>query len=244
MGNRAKDILLIIPAYNEEANIQKVLDEIIDLGLNLDFMVVDDGSCDATSELVAKYGCVVLRHPFNMGYGVALHTGFKYAVREGYELVVTIDADGQHPVKSITDLMDCQKETEADVVIGSRFMSNMTYPFSLPKNVVRWFFMLLSYLILKRRITDPTSGFQLLTKPAFSFLANIDYPEDYPDLDIIILLGLKGFKIEETAVKMAPRTDGSSIHSGLRPLYYSYKIILAVLVVFIDNMLTITKARK
>lgn len=235
--NSQKDKLLIMPAYNEENNIGATLDNIKKAELDFDCLVIDDGSSDATAKLAKKYGCKVLRHPFNMGYGSALYTGFKYAHRKGYKQIAIMDADGQHKPKCIANLIQRQKETNADVVIGSRFLADQNYKFSQTKNLARLFLIFLVHLFSSKKFTDPTSGFQLLNRRALEFLAKIDFPEDYPDADIIILMILNGFKVEEAAVTMEYRRYGTSIHSGLKPLYYGYKIIISVLSIFINSKL-------
>lgn len=241
--NSQKDSLLIMPAYNEENNIGATLDDIKKAKLIFDCLIIDDGSSDSTSDLAKKHGCIVLRHPFNMGYGSALYTGFKYAHRKGYKQVVIMDADGQHKPKCIANLVQRQEETNADVVIGSRFLATQNYKFSHMKNLARLFLILLIYLFSGKKFSDPTSGFQLLRRRAFEFLAKIDFPEDYPDADIIILIILNGFKVEEVAVEMEYRRYGASIHSGLKPLYYGYKIIISVLSIFINSKL-VSRQRK
>jgi hypothetical protein len=229
------DLLIVIPAYNEEGTIEDVLKDLESTGLQFDCVVVDDGSTDQTSLIAKRNGCKVLRHPFNMGYGMALHTGFKYAASHGYEYVVTLDADGQHKAEGIHSLFSCHREKKADVVLGSRFLSKHGYNYPLLKELARRFMSLITFIILRTRFTDPTTGFQLLNRRAFSFLANVDYPEDYPDVDIIILLGLNGFHIEESPVEMIERKRGNSIHSGLKPIYYGYKMMMSVLSVFINS---------
>lgn len=235
--NGRKDILLIIPAYNEEKNIGEVLSKIKNLRLDLDCIVIDDGSGDSTCKIATQLGYRVLLHPFNMGYGIALHTGFKYALREGYKRAIIMDADGQHDPESIKDLIKKQNKTEADVIIGSRFLSSSGYRISPLKNFARRFLIFLIYIFLKKRFTDPTSGFQLLNRKVFEFLTNMDFPEDYPDADIVILIGLNGFRIEEISVVMKHRKSGRSIHGGVKPLYYGYKVLISVLSILINYRL-------
>jgi len=233
---KKSDLLIIIPAYNEEKNIYRTLQNIknIKKKVEFDLIIIDDGSQDRTVQIAKNQECKVLKHPFNMGYGSALHTGFKYAFRKKYKQVIIMDSDGQHDPESIYSLLKCKKESQADVVIGSRFLSSSEYKMPLAKQIGRAFFFFFVFLFIGKKFTDPTSGLQLLTYPAFSYLANIDYPEDYPDADIVILLGLNQFKIEETRVIMKQREHGKSMHSGLKPFYYVYKVIISILSVFIN----------
>ena len=225
--------LVVLPAFNEEKSIGMVIREIKKAIPAADILVVNDGSEDRTGPFSAGEGAVVVNHPFNLGYGAALQTGFRFATRRGYDYVFTIDADGQHIPSSAKSLLDAMHTQAADVVIGSRFMSG-GYRVTLAKKIGIWLFSLIAKMYTGINITDPTSGFQLLNRKAFSYLAEGDnYPLDYPDVNIIMVLHKRRFKIAETSVEMIENREGRSMHSGLRPISYLVKMFLAIIMVLV-----------
>ena len=225
------NIIIIIPAYNEEGNIGPLINRIREKLHDVDILVIDDGSADHTSRVAEKAGAIVARLPFNMGYGAALQTGFKYALRNRYQYVVQMDADGQHDPGSIRTLLDEIKKEDVDVVIGSRFMDNKTtYKSPLVRRLGMGIFGKIASIITGCPVTDPTSGFQALNRDAMRFYASPYYPVDYPDADVIIMLHRAGLRIREVAVTMHARKEGTSMHSGLKPLYYVFKMFLSMFV--------------
>jgi len=223
--------LVIMPALNEEATIGEVIDGIRLCIPNADILVINDGSTDRTADIAREKGVVVIDLPFNLGYGAALQTGFRFANKEGYAFVVTIDADGQHVPSSIDSLLAVMKREGADVVIGSRFFGGQYRPGAL-KKIGIWLFSLVARWYTGINITDPTSGFQLLTGEVCSYLAEGDnYPLDYPDANIIMSLHKKKFKVVEAPVVMVNNPHKKSMHSGLRPLLYITKMVLAIVMV-------------
>ncbi|MFI5294193.1 MAG: glycosyltransferase family 2 protein [Thermodesulfovibrionales bacterium] len=225
--------LIILPAYNEERTILKVVEEIkINIPFS-DILVVDDGSTDRTGAIAAEEGVMVVHHPFNLGYGAALQTGFRFAKKRGYEYVITMDADGQHISSSATSLIRAMQEQDADVVIGSRFTGN-GYRMGPMRKIGIMLFSLVAKAFTGIRITDPTSGFQLIGRRAFSYLAEGDnYPLDYPDVNIIMALHKKEFRIVEAPVTMKENEYGKSMHNGLKPLVYVLKMCLAIIMVLV-----------
>lgn len=227
----SKEVLIIIPAYNEENNIASLIENIRNNITCVDILAIDDGSRDRTASVAGKAGAIVLRLPFNMGYGAALQTGIKYALKKRYRYAVQMDADGQHDPGSIRTLLDEIKKEDVDVVIGSRFMDNRTtYKSPLVRRVGMGIFGRIASIITGRPVTDPTSGFQALNRDAMRFYASPYYPVDYPDADVIIMLHRAGLRIREVAVTMHARKEGTSMHSGLKPLYYVFKMFLSMFV--------------
>ena len=222
--------LIVIPVYNEESNIGGVIKEIKGHYPGLDILVVDDGSCDATARIARDLGVLVIEHPFNMGYGVSLQTGYKYADKKGYNFIVQMDGDGQHDPKYIKELIREIEDDSADVVVGSRFISNVKYKAPLNRRIGMFLFSKLVSLIVKQKITDSTSGFQGLNNKAFKFLTNDIYPCDYPDADVIIMLHRTGFRIKEVSLSMYKNRTSKSMHSGLKPIYYVLKMTLSIFV--------------
>lgn len=231
MPTKMKSKLVIIPAYNEENNIVDVIQNIWKTSLDLDILVINDGSNDQTSEMVEKLGVNLISLPYNLGYGVALQTGFLYAKQKGYDTVIQIDADGQHNPSYILGMIKEVQKTDVDVVIGSRFLQDNGYKTTISKKLGMTLFGLLTSLIIRQRITDPTSGFQVLKGDVIDFLSQDLYPPDYPDADMLILLHRAGFKIKEVPVKMksAPK-HAKSMHRGHRAIYYVLKMLLSIIV--------------
>jgi glycosyltransferase involved in cell wall biosynthesis len=227
------EYLVILPAYNEASYIGRVIDEIISLNKGVDIVVVNDGSKDKTPLIAEEKGVVVINHPVNIGYGAALQTGFRYAQKKGYKYVITMDADGQHDPGSIGSLIEASISEEADVVVGSRFLEG-GYRMPFMRRIGSWLFARIARLYTGYKFTDPTSGFQLLNRKAFSYLAAEEhYPLDYPDVNIIMLLHKKKFKVVEAPVKMSISPDTDSMHSGLKPFFYVIRMILAIMLVIL-----------
>jgi glycosyltransferase involved in cell wall biosynthesis len=222
---------IIIPSYNEEKNIASVIEDVRKCH-NGDIVVIDDGSQDRTSAVARSAGAVVIRHPFNMGYGVALQTGYKYAAAQGYAYLVQIDGDGQHDSASIPALFAHCESHGCDVVIGSRFLiKGSGYDIGWQKKTGVFLFQQIIRLVSGEKITDPTSGYQCLNRKTFSYFTGDIFPTDYPDANIIILLHRMGFHIEEIPVNMQPNLDGRSMHAGILKLtYYFFKVFLSIFV--------------
>jgi len=220
-----RKILVILPAYNEEESIGKLLDSISahDKREFYDVLVINDGSRDKTAEIVKEKGYHIISQIFNMGYGAALQTAYKYAVNEGYEYVFQIDADGQHDVKNIDRLiekMGCfedDKTNYPDIVIGSRFLEGSeSFYMSRLKMIAIGFFRRVIRKNAGAVLTDPTSGLQGLNRNAFGFYAKYgNFDLKYPDMNMIIQMLLLGYKITEFPAIMHEREAGVSMHTGL-----------------------------
>jgi len=220
--------IVLIPAFNEAAAIARVADAVRAAVPGLPVVVVDDGSTDGTAAFARAAGAGVVRLPFNMGYGVALQTGYKYALRHGHDCVVQLDGDGQHEPADIPALVAAIVGGGADVALGSRFLGNDDYRPKLMRRIGMQLFSRLAFLLGGSRLTDVTSGFQALSGEAVRFLAADRYPADYPDADVLLMLQRAGFRIREIPVRMYGRRGGRSMHSGLRPVYYAFKMLLSV----------------
>lgn len=222
--------LIIIPAYNEAGRVGNVVRDVRDALPGADVLVVDDGSADGTADEARAAGAVVASLPVNLGYGAALQTGYKYAVRGGYDLVGQIDADGQHRAEHLVAMLDALDAGGADVVIGSRFLDrDGHYTPPAARKVGIALFSRIATTITREHISDPTSGFQVMRIPVARFFCTNVYPSDYPDADILILLHRSGFKVREVPVQMRP-SPGQSMHSGHKSLYYVYKMFLSIFV--------------
>lgn len=222
-------VLVIIPAYNEEANIKRVIESICRHVPDVDILVVDDGSIDSTAYLAKAAGAEVVSHPFNLGYGVACQTGFKYARRYNYDYVVQMDADGQHEPRCIPDLLAAIQDPNVEVALGSRWLGLAEYNGPLLRKFGKFFFGFLAGLLTRHQVTDPTTGFQALTRQVICFYCTNVYPVDYPDADVIIMLDRAGFRVKEVPVIMYRDESGQSMHVGLlRPIYYGMKMMMSI----------------
>jgi len=222
-------IAVIIPAYNEEAAISSLMDELNEHVPLLDVIVINDGSVDNTAALARMKGAIVLDLPCNLGVGGAVQAGLKYAYERGYQFVVRIDGDGQHPPSEIPKLIDAIKKGEEDLIIGSRFTDERSYA-STP---LRWIGIKLLAVFLsiicRSRVTDPASGFWIINRKLLYYFTH-DYPTEYPEPEAIALLRRYGYSYQEVPVMFRPRTTGqSSIHIW-GTFYYAVKVGLALLV--------------
>ncbi|MFH1563962.1 MAG: glycosyltransferase family 2 protein [Nitrospirota bacterium] len=226
-------ILVIIPAYNEEENIARVISQAKKNTPNV--IVIDDGSTDNTVKIAGLSGAKVLSHPFNLGYGSTLLTGYKYAFEKGYDFVIQLDADGQHDPGSIKKLFAPIENNSADIAIGSRFLEQGGYhPPFLRKIGISLFSVIVSRII-RQRITDPTSGFQAINKKVIEFYNSEFFPPDYPDADVLIGLHFAGFRITEVGVKMYPKQGKKSMHSGVKSIYYLFKMFFSIFLTLIQK---------
>jgi glycosyltransferase involved in cell wall biosynthesis len=219
--------LAIVPAYNEAASIGRVVGELRERAAEFDVLVVDDGSTDETAARAEAAGAKVLRHPFNLGYGAGLQTGYKYALEVGAKWVVQMDADGQHDPSDIRRLLAPLERGECDLVIGSRFLAPTGYQMGFTRTLGRRFFTGLARLF-GIRVTDPTSGFQALDRKVLELYAGDAFPSDYPDVDVLVTAHRCGLRVREVGVLMHASERKSTLHGGLRSIWYVYKMLLAV----------------
>lgn len=214
-------LLVVIPAYNESENIEKVLKEIKKDIKNADILVINDCSKDNTREIVEKNGVKCITNVFNMRYAMAVQVGIKYARDNGYDYVIQMDADGQHIASEAEKLYKKMKESDVDIVIGSRYLKDTGYPCPLFRRIGTKLFEKIIKVFCGVRIADPLSGFQCLNKKVINYYAEMgNYPE-FPDAGLVIEMLLKGYKIKEVPVKMRLRESGESMHSGIiKPIKY------------------------
>ncbi|OGG50520.1 MAG: hypothetical protein A3F84_17810 [Candidatus Handelsmanbacteria bacterium RIFCSPLOWO2_12_FULL_64_10] len=229
------DVLIVIPAHNEARNIGAVLEEVRRLAPACDVVVIDDGSRDGSREVVRRLGVPCIHHPYNLGYGGAVQTGLRYARARGYETVVLMDGDGQHDAGQVPALVETRRRTDADLVIGSRFVEQTGYPVPPLRRAGMAFFAWLTWAFAGLRVRDVTSGFQAISRRAVAFLAE-EYPLDYPDAETVILLVRSGFRVVEQRADVRPRLSGSSMHSGLRVLYYPFRALMGVIIVMLRTL--------
>jgi glycosyltransferase involved in cell wall biosynthesis len=224
--------LAIVPAHNEAGAIAGTIAAIRREAPDFDIVVIDDGSSDATAAIAQGAGVKVLRMPFNLGIGGAMQSGYLYAEEHGYDIAVQVDGDGQHDPRHIHELLTrLESEPDLNMVTGSRFLDRDGKGFrsSAARRVgIRFFARILS-LITGAPVTDPTSGFRMTDRTGIELFAN-DYPNDYPEVEAIVMMHTHRLRSVEIPVVMAPRTSGTSAISSTQSVYYMVKVLLAVFV--------------
>lgn len=221
--------IVIIPAYNEEKNIEKTVEDIRQNAPEFDYVIVNDCSKDDTLKVCTDKGMHVLNLPINLGIGGAVQTGYLYAYKNGYDFAVQFDGDGQHDAKFLHEMRDYIAEHKFNMLIGSRFIEKEGFQSSgLRRFGIRYFSTLIK-LLTRTRITDPTSGMRMVDREVIEIYAN-SYPKDYPEPESVVAILNMGKTVGEYPVVMRERTGGVSSISPLRSVYYMVKVTLAILV--------------
>ena len=221
------DTLVIIPARNEAGRIGDVLRGLARQDVAADVLVIDDGSDDNTAGEAERFGAQVIRHPFNLGYGATLQTGYIYANKRNYNQIVQMDGDGQHDPACVHTLLDNLSD-DVDLVLGSRFLNGDPPPVTLARRLGSRLFAWIVTKWTGTRITDPTSGFQALSSRVLREIVQDSFPEDFPDADVLITHSRAGLKLKEVPVRMHERKGGMSMHRGSMAAYYAYKMFLTL----------------
>jgi len=221
--------IAIVPAYNEERNIARVVHELQAFDPGLDVVVVSDGSADHTAQNAEEAGARVLRLPFNLGIGGAVQTGFKYAWQQGYDLAVRCDGDGQHVPSELPKVIGPVAAGEADIAVGSRFAGRDGYQPSTSRRLGIRLLAAVVSAIARQRVTDTTSGFQALNRRALGLFA-ADYPHDYPEVEGMVMTIRHRLRLVEVPVEMREREHGRSSITALRSVYYMAKVLTALFV--------------
>ncbi len=220
-------IAAIVPAYNEAQNLARLAEGLRARGPACDVCVVDDGSSDATASVAASLGWSVLRLPMNLGIGGAVQAGYLWAFEHGYDVAVQMDGDGQHDPAFLDALLAPIRAGEADLVIGSRFLSEGGYRSTRVRRAgIRY----LSWFLRLRcgaRVTDPTSGLRAANRDAIELFARY-YPSDYPEPEAVALARRAGLRLAEVPVRMNERAHGKSSITAVGTLYYLVKVSLAL----------------
>ena len=222
---------MILPAWNEEEALPGVLDELHAAIPDADFLVVNDGSTDSTASVARRGSTMVLDLPVNLGVGGAMRAGFKFAFREGYDVAVQVDADGQHDPADVRQLVSVLMAENADVVIGARFAGQGSYEVRGPR---KWAMAVLSFVLSRiaaTRLTDTTSGFRASNKRAIALFA-AEYPAEYlgDTVESLVIACRAGLRVRQVGVEMRPRAGGTPSHSPMKAAVFLGRALLALLI--------------
>ncbi|GAB3797933.1 glycosyltransferase family 2 protein [Spirosoma humi] len=235
LSSTSPRILIVVPCFNEEAAIAGVVTDINRVKakheLTLDVLAVNDCSTDNTLTVLQTLNCLYLDLPVNLGIGGAMQTGYKYAWRNGYDIAVQMDGDGQHPAQELMTILQPIMESRADVVIGSRFLTKEGFQSSAMRRLGINYFRWLNRTLVGQTIYDSTSGFRAFNRRTLA-VVNKYYPDEYPEPEAIVQFGLSDLKMLEVPVQMRERQGGvSSINNG-QAIYYMLKVTLGSLFVY------------
>ncbi len=222
-------VLVIIPAFNESGSIARVVHEVLAQPIDVQVLVIDDGSSDDTALHARMAGASVVRLPFNLGIGGAVQTGYRYAFLKGYDVAVQVDGDGQHDAAYLEEIVRCVAEGCADMAIGSRFLEGKKgFRSSNVRRVGIRFLGFLIRCVTGVDIKDSTSGFRACGRKLIEVFAAY-YPHDYPEPESIVVAWRMGCRLTEVPVIMRARVSGKSSISLRKSFYYMLKVSGAIL---------------
>lgn len=222
-------VLIIIPAYNEAGNIVNFIDTLINDYPQYDYVIINDGSEDNTAKVCAEHGYNVVNLPINLGIGGAVQTGYKYALKHGYDMAVQMDGDGQHDPQFLAGMVDIIERDEADLVVGSRFVNKEGFQSSASRRTGINILSILALVFTGVRLKDITSGYRLVNDRLIRIYAN-DYPFDYPEPEAMVMASVHGCRIKEYPVVMRERMSGKSSINMKKSVYYMVKVSLAMFI--------------
>lgn len=226
--NRNK-CLIIIPAYNEEENIENLIENLRNNYPQYDYIIVNDCSTDQTKRICEKNNYQVLNLPINMGIGGAVQSGYRYARENDYEYAVQIDGDGQHDVAYLAGMLLKLENKEADIVVGSRFVEKEGFQSSAARRAGIIFLSQLCHVLTGIHVKDITSGYRIVNRRFINIFAD-DYPVDYPEPEAMVMAAVHGGRVLEYPVIMKERQGGESSITLKRSVYYMVKVSLAMMI--------------
>ena len=241
MSSKRKKVLIIIPAFNEGKNIGPLLEKLErkDISDICDVLVINDASTDDTGQVVRNRGHKVIRNIYNLGYGSGLQAGYRYAKRYDYSFVIQMDGDGQHDPENVMKIYEALTTVDEnnhvpDIVLGSRFLKESPeYKSTLAKDMGYVLFRTLIRIFTGKRISDPTTGLQGLSRRTFCYYAGFDHFDDqYPDANMILQMLMLGYEVKEIPALMHQRTSGKSMHSGIKPIIYMIRMCYSIFAVW------------
>ena len=221
--------IVIIPAYNEEGGIVKTVTDVMENAKDFDYVVINDCSKDNTLEICHEHNFNIVNLPVNMGIGGGVQTGYMYAYRNGYDIAVQFDGDGQHNASYLDSMLKKLVEENLDMVIGSRYIEKEGFQSSGMRRMGIKYFTGLIKLLTGKKITDPTSGMRMINRKIMKQFSE-EYPKDYPEPESMVTILKEGAKVEEIPVKMNAREEGVSSISPSKSIYYMVKVSIAVLI--------------
>lgn len=221
--------LVIIPAFNEEGNLEKTIKDIKDNAPGFDYVIINDCSTDKTLEMCRRHGFSYLNLPVNLGIGGAVQTGYRYAYYHGYDIAVQFDGDGQHSAAHLENMLSALIDTESDMVIGSRFIEKEGFQSSGLRRIGIKYFTGLIKILTGKKITDPTSGMRMVNRKLLEKFTD-EYPKDYPEPESVVTILSEKYKVTEIPVVMNEREEGVSSISLKNSVYYMIKVSFAILI--------------
>ena len=222
-------VLIIIPAYNESDNIEQVISHLNEKANQHDYLIINDGSTDATLSICEGQAYQYLNLPINLGIGGAVQAGYVYANKNNYDIAVQIDGDGQHDIAYLDDMLKPLLSEEADVVIGSRFIKKEGFQSSQTRRIGIGILSFLIKMTTGCKVVDVTSGYRAVNKKFISIYAK-DYPTDYPEPEAIVTAVMHRGRVIEVPVQMRAREGGKSSITFRKSIYYMIKVTLAILI--------------
>lgn len=222
-------VLVIIPAYNEEKSIERVVENLINNYPQYDYLIVNDGSTDRTEEICREKNYNFVTLPVNLGIGGGVQTGYMYAVKNDYDIAIQTDGDGQHNPEYIEKLIEPIVKGEADMTIGSRFIEKEGFQTSFMRrmgiNIIKGVIKMCCGVTIK----DNTSGFRASSKELTKYFSE-NYAQDYPEPEAIVTSVLNGYTVKEVPVVMNEREEGVSSINAAKSVYYMIKVSLALMI--------------
>lgn len=222
-------VLIIIPAYNEELVIGRVIEAIFAQPEPVDVVVINDGSRDNTAKVASEAGAKVITLPTNLGIGGAMQTGYRYAFQNHYDVAVQLDADGQHDPSDLAAVLRPVLDGTVDMAVGSRYVVQTNYRSSTMRRVGMVILASAVRFILGYPVHDTTSGYRAVNRRVIRLFANW-YPTDYPEPESLVYLHRNGFRIQEVSVSMHERGAGQSSITPFKSMYYMIKVLLSILI--------------
>lgn len=222
-------ILVIIPAYNEEESILTTVQALNSVHPEVDAVVVNDASKDNTKNILSENHIHYLDLPVNLGIGGGVQAGYMYAYRNGYDIAIQMDGDGQHPASELDKIIAPIKAEKADIVVGSRFVNKEGFQSSAIRRFGIKFLSSLIYLCTGKHILDVTSGYRAVNRKFIKIFSE-EYAQDYPEPEALVTAAKKCAEIIEVPVMMKERQGGMSSISPIKSIYYMIKVSLAIII--------------